>query len=172
MNTLRNVRYNMMKNKKTYLVILIAGLLMLSVALTGCTEDDNDENDNDDDETPPDDNDDDDNGNDKYVGTGTEVFSGTWEGEDALGQEEYEGTWEFTVDWDEEDVSGWFDGDAQGDVDGSVAAGEITAGGQAALGYVTWEGTFSPDGSSVSGDWEIEADGIIAYSGEWSGSVE
>ncbi len=109
---------------------------------------------------------DDDNG---YVGSGEETFSGTWEGKDALGQEEYDGTWEFTIDWEDEDVSGWFEGDAAGDIDGSVSEGEITASGDAALGYVTWEGTFSPDGSSISGYWEAEQEGITAYSGTWSG---
>jgi len=163
------------RNKKIFFVLLLASLLVLSVAFTGCTEDDNDENDNDEndnDENDNDENDNDENDNDEYVGTGTETFSGDWEGEDALGQDEYEGTWEFTIDWDNEDVSGWFDGDAEGDIDGSVSAGEITASGEAALGYVTWEGTFSPDGSSVSGEWEIVAEGITAYSGTWSGSVE
>lgn len=164
-------------------------MLCFGLALSGCTEENGEEDENDvvdngeedngipdngddDDNGLPDNGDDDDNDDDDYVGTGTETFSGTWEGIDALGQDDYEGTWEFTVDWDNEDVSGWFDGDAQGDIDGSVSAGEITAEGEAALGYVTWWGTFSPDGSSVSGSWEIEAGGITAYSGTWSGSLD
>ena len=161
------------KNRKIFFVFLIASLLIVGVAFSGCTEDDeNGEEDNGEEDNGVDDNGDDDNGDDDYVGTGTETFSGTWEGEDALGQDEYEGTWEFTIDWDNEDVSGWFDGDAEGDIDGSVSAGEITASGEAALGYVTWEGTFSTDGSSVSGTWEIEAEGFTTHSGTWSGSVE
>lgn len=113
-----------------------------------------------------DDNDDDDNG---YIGTGKETFSGTWEGEDALGQAEYEGTWEFTVDWETNDVSGFFQGDSSADISGSVSHGEIDAEGQAALGFVSWWGTFSTDGTAISGNWEIEAQGIVGYSGTWSG---
>lgn len=158
-----------MKNKKIFFVLLIASLLVLSVAFTGCTEDGSDENGTDDGENGEDDNGED----DEYVGTGTETFSGTWEGEDASGQDQYEGTWEFTVDWENEDVSGSFDGDAEGDdLTGSVSDGEITAEGEAGLGYITWEGSFSADGSSVSGTWEIEESGYTAYSGTWTGSVE
>ncbi len=167
-----------MRRKIYVLAILI---LCFGLALTGCTEENGEEDDNgapengeDDDNGVPDNGDDDNGGDDEeYIGNGTEVFSGTWEGQDALGEEQYEGTWEFTVDWENEDVSGWFDGDAEGDdLVGSVSAGEITAQGQAALGYVTWQGTFSPDGSSVSGTWIIEEDGITLYSGTWSGSLD
>ncbi len=152
--------------RKIYVLAIL--ILLVGLAFTGCV-DDNDVNDNDDNDVDDNDDNDVDNG---YVGTGEEVFSGEWEGQDALGQDDYEGNLELTVDWENEDVSGWFDGDAEGDIDGSVSAGEITAEGEALGGYVTWDGTFSPDGSSVSGTWEIEADGITTYSGTWSGSIE
>jgi len=143
--------------KKEKIAVLAIGLLLVfSLAFVGCIGEDDEENDDD---------------NGEYEGTGTETYSGTWEGEDLEGNE-YEGTWEFTVDWEDEDVSGWFEGDAEGDIDGSVSEGEITAEGEAGLGYVTWEGTFSPDGSSISGDWEIEAGGYVAYSGTWSGTKQ
>ncbi len=104
----------------------------------------------------------------QYVGTGTETFSGTWEGEGPQG-DPVEGSWEFAVDWDNNDVTGWFEGDAYGDIDGSVSEGEITAEGEAALGLASWWGSFTADGSGISGEWEIEEQGVVAYSGTWSG---
>ena len=88
------------KNRKIFFVFLIASLLIVGVAFSGCTEDDengeedngeedngvndngdddNGDDDNGDDDNGDDDNGDDDNGDDDYVGTGTETFSGTWE---------------------------------------------------------------------------------------------
>lgn len=96
----------------------------------------------------------------EYTGTGTENYSGTWSGTGVSG------TWEFAVDWGAGTVSGWFTGDAAGNVTGSVSPGAISASGSAAWGLVSWSGTFSADGSSVSGTWSAPA----IYSGTFSGT--
>jgi len=159
---------------KTHIIVLAIGLILVVGAFAGCIGEDDDDDENGENDNGEDDNGEDDNGEDDdddgYVGSGTETYSGTWEGEDATG-DEYDGTWEFTVDWENEDVSGWFYGDAEGDIEGSVSAGEIDAAGEAGLGYVTWEGTFTADGSSVSGNWEIEAQGLTTHSGTWTGEI-
>ncbi len=108
---------------------------------------------------------------DHYVGTGEESYSGSWEGEGPQGND-YEGTWEFTVNWDTGDVTGSFDGDAAGDINGSVSEGELSAEGEAGFGLVEWSGSFSSDGSEISGDWKVEESGITAYSGTWSGQKD
>jgi len=96
-----------------------------------------------------------------YTGTGTENYSGDWSGAG------YSGTWEFAVNWDAGTVSGWFAAGAAGpyDVTGTVSPGAISAEGTAAWGLVSWSGTFSSDGSSVSGNWSFDV-----YSGTWSGT--
>ena len=96
----------------------------------------------------------------EYTGTGTENYSGTWSGTGVSG------TWEFAVDWDAGTVSGWFAGDAAGNVTGTVSPGAISASGSAAWGLVTWSGTFSVDGASVSGTWSA----VAIYSGTFSGT--
>jgi len=106
-----------------------------------------------------------DNGEEHEDLTGTATYSGTWTG--SLMGEENSGTWEFEVDFDAGDVSGWFEGDSAGDISGSVSDGVISAEGDAAMGTVTWSGTFSADGSELSGDWEF-ADGL--GSGTWQGT--
>ncbi|MFO8110244.1 MAG: hypothetical protein R6U17_06990 [Thermoplasmata archaeon] len=86
-----------------------------------------------------------------------------WEGNFSSDGEDVSGTWEAV------DVSGYFQGDAAGDISGSVSDGQLNAEGDAALGHVTWWGTFSANGSEIPGDWEIEEQNIVAYSGTWSG---
>jgi|GEM_PF-2345918 len=95
----------------------------------------------------------------EYSGSGTERYAGTWTGQSASG------TWEFTVDWRTGEITGSTSGDVNADVSGSAEGGTIDAEGDAAMGTVTWTGTFSADGSSVSGEWSGLGD-----SGTWEGS--
>ncbi|MFO7792967.1 MAG: hypothetical protein R6W73_08335 [Candidatus Saliniplasma sp.] len=140
-------------SKKRYLVFLIAALLIIGIAFSGCTEDDENGDDED---------------GDSGELTGKAVYSGTWEGSSDY-QDEMEGTWEYTIDFDEGSVTGWFDGDGAGDISGTVSDGEIEASGEAALGTVEWSGEFSDDGDEVSGDWEFtNGEG----SGTWTGSFD
>lgn len=140
------------KNKKLF-VFLIASLLILGIAFSGCTEEDDD------------DNGEEDNGEEL---TGTSVYSGTWSGSSEH-DDDVEGTWEFTVDFDEGTVTGWFQGDYAGDVSGTFSDGEIEASGTAGFGTAEWSGEFSTDGEEVSGEWELTD---ITGSGTWSGSFE
>ncbi|MFO7792966.1 MAG: hypothetical protein R6W73_08330 [Candidatus Saliniplasma sp.] len=144
---------NMMKtSKKRYLVFLIAALLIIGIAFSGCTEDDE--------------NGDDEDGEDGEDGlTGTETYSGDWSGS-IPDNDEASGTWEFTVDFDEGTIDGWFKGDGSGDITGTVSDGVVEASGDAAFGTVEWSGDFTSDGSEVSGDWEL-----VDYegSGTWIG---
>jgi len=102
-----------------------------------------------------------------YTGTGSETFSGTWEGEGPDG--DYSGEWQFTVDWETGDVSGFFQGDTSGDITGSVSEGAINAEGGAGFGMIEWSGSFNADGSELSGTWE-DTTPYNAYSGSWSGA--
>ncbi len=98
--------------------------------------------------------------------SGSATYSGQWSGSsEAMG--EVGGTWEFEVDFDSGTVSGWFQGDSAGDISGSVAGGVIEASGSAALGSVSWDGSFNADGSRISGEWKF-AGGM--GSGSWRGT--
>ncbi|MFO8009514.1 MAG: DUF4412 domain-containing protein [Dehalococcoidia bacterium] len=98
--------------------------------------------------------------------TGTATYSGEWSGSsETMG--DVGGTWEFTVDFDAGTVSGWFKGDSAGDISGSVVGGEIEASGSAALGSVSWDGSFNADGSRISGEWKF-AGGL--GNGTWEGT--
>lgn len=99
------------------------------------------------------------NGDGYYSGTGTEHYEGTWTDTDVSG------TWQFTVDWETGEIEGWTAGDVEVDITGSAEDGAIDAEGEAAMGTVTWSGSFSADGESVSGEWSG-----LDYSGTWSGS--
>lgn len=96
-----------------------------------------------------------------YTGSGTETYSGEWSSNNG----NMSGTWQFTVDWDSGSITGSASGDFSADVSGSVSGGTIDAEGEAAMGTVTWSGSFSSDGSEVSGTWSG-----LGLSGTWSGS--
>lgn len=99
--------------------------------------------------------------------TGVETYSGEWSG--TIGAQSYSGVWQFESDFDEGQVEGWFSGDGEGDISGTVSGGKIDADGTAAFGTVEWSGEFSSDGEEISGTWELAED--MPGSGEWSGSV-
>ena len=133
-------------DRRTYLT---SGLSIVLVAIAGCAEDGTGPSNDDEPGTSP----------QAYSGTGTERYEGTWSDTDVSG------TWEFTVNWETGDITGSTDGDVEADITGSAEDGTIEAEGEAAMGTVTWSGTFSADGSSVSGEWSGLGD-----SGTWSGS--
>lgn len=95
-----------------------------------------------------------------YSGTGTDNYSGTWT------SSQVSGTWEFTVDWEKGEITGSTSGGYVADISGSVSGGTIDAEGEAAMGTVSWSGSFSSDGTSVSGEWSG-----VGYTGTWSGSL-
>lgn len=97
--------------------------------------------------------------------TGTTTYSGTWTGQ-YMG-DDVSGEWQFEVDFDAGEVTGWFEGDAAGDISGSVSDGVISAEGDAALGTVSWSGSFTHGGSQIAGDWEF-VEGL--GSGTWEGA--
>ncbi|MGM0510148.1 MAG: hypothetical protein ACQESD_03360, partial [Thermoplasmatota archaeon] len=116
----------MLKNKKIYLVLLVASLLIFSVAFTGCTEDGG-ENETDETDTG-DDTDETDDGSDGGDGSelsGTSTYSGTWEG--TVGGEQYSGTLQLEADFDEGNIIGNFSGDGEGDIQGTISGGTIDA---------------------------------------------
>lgn len=133
-------------DRRTYIT---TGLSMALVAVAGCSDDGTGPSDDDEPGTSP----------TEYSGTGTETYEGTWSDSDVSG------TWEFTVNWETGDITGSTDGDVEADISGSAEDGAIEAEGEAAMGTVTWSGTFSADGASVSGEWSGLGD-----SGTWSGS--
>lgn len=105
-----------------------------------------------------------------YIGTGTESYSGDWSGSG------YSGSWQFTVDWSTGNVSGMYStGDTTTQIDGVVSQGTIDIWGPTWSGVtggsVEWSGSFSLDGSTVSGSWQIP-ENPDTPSGTWSGSME
>ncbi|MFW5918686.1 MAG: hypothetical protein ACOCSP_01955 [archaeon] len=133
-------------DRRTYLT---TGLSVVLIAIAGCTNDGTEPTNDDEPGTSP----------AAYSGTGTEKYEGTWSDTDVSG------TWKFTVNWETGDITGSTDGDVEADITGSAEDGSIEAEGDAAMGTVTWSGTFSADGSAVSGEWSGLGD-----SGTWSGS--
>lgn len=129
--------------------------LLIVLAFSGCVETNEDSNNGD-------------TNDDNNAGglTGTATYSGIWSGSlQEMG--DINGTWEYIVDFDQGTVTGWFKGDAAGDVSGNVSDGVVEASGDAAFGTVSWSGSFSSDGEEVSGTWEyLGGDG----SGSWNGS--
>ena len=162
------------KDKKRYLfVLVVSAILILGIGFSGCIGEDDDNGDDDNGEDNGDDdngedNGDEDNGEDNGL-TGSNTYSGEWSGK--VGGEDRSGQWEFTVDFDNEDVSGWFEGDGSGDIEGTVSDGEIDASGEAGFGYVEWSGEFTSDGEDISGTWEVEEEGYQIGSGTWSGEL-
>ncbi len=122
--------------------------------------------------------------NDTSTDTGTstdsDTFSGTWKGTEIDTGEQVSGTWEFTADWFYKEVSGSIDGDATGDIDGSVVGGSLSVQGKVSEGKkvtFTAEGV-SSDKSEISGEWEIRENvqetgsSTLLYEGTWSGQKE
>lgn len=144
------------KSKKIFLVLLVASLLIFSVAFTGCTEDGG--------ENETDETDDGSDGGDGSEWTGTSTYSGTWEG--TVGGEQYSGTLQLEADFDEGNIIGNFSGDGEGDIQGTISGGTIDADGTAGFGTVVWSGDFSSDGASIDGNWELEQ-GAQYGSGTW-----
>lgn len=140
---------------KRKIILSICVTLLILLAFSGCVETNNDADNND---TDP-------NGNEIDL-TGTATYSGIWTGS-SVDMGDIQGTWQYTVNFDQGTVSGWFEGDAAGDISGTVSEGIIQAQGEAALGTVEWSGSFSSDGEEVSGSWEF----LMGYgSGTWSGT--
>lgn len=99
--------------------------------------------------------------------SGVETHSGDWSG--TVGGKAFSGNWQFETDFEAGDVTGWFTGDGEGNISGTVSGGKVDAKGGAAFGTVVWSGEFSSDGQEISGTWELAEN--IPGSGEWSGTV-
>ncbi len=97
--------------------------------------------------------------------TGIVNYSGTWTGQ-AEG-ENVDGIWEFKVNFDEENLTGWFIGNASGRVNGSVYQEEIEAESESIWRTVDWSGSFSANGSEVSGEWKLSD---LEGHGTWEGA--